>query len=150
MVAAHGPIGGPAGAALALSYGRAETTWSGGYSGSPAQQNALRHCSWIARCASSARIGAALASSLGYAHEYDNFKSGNNWAYESTMDIHNNLEGLGCVHSTLFGNPDTTAIRADVTTKLTSGELWIWDGPSLEHTGFKATLKSDNNPIFPP
>jgi hypothetical protein len=149
MVAAHGTLDGPAGVLLARSYGTAETIWSSAYSGTPAQQNALRHSSWIAHCASSIHIGTALASTLGYAHENDNFMSGNNWAYESTMDIHNNLQGVASVHSTWLGNPDTAAIRADVVAKLTAGELWIWDGPSAEHTGFKATLKSNNSPIFP-
>ena len=90
-----------------------------------------------------------LARSLGYAHENDNFSSGINWAYESTMDIHNNNEGVASAHSTWLGNADTAAIRADVDAKLTSGALWIWDAPGAEHTGFKATLKSDNPPIFP-
>ena len=75
--------------------------------------------------------------------------SGNNWAYESTMEVRNTLEGVASAHTTGLGTPNTAAIHADVETKLASVALWIWDGSGAEHTGFKATLKSNNTPIFP-
>jgi hypothetical protein len=90
-----------------------------------------------------------MASLLGFAHENDNFSSGNNWAYESTMDIHNNTVGAASIHSTVFNNPETAAIRTDVTAKLAAGELYIWDSSGAEHTAFKATMKSNDLPIYP-
>ncbi len=149
MAVVHGPADALVGAAFARSYSTSETAWSDAYAGKPSVRNALRHSSWIANCASLNLINPVMAKLLGKAHEYDNFTSGNNWAYEATMDLHNNAIGATCIHSNFLGFPDTAAIRNDVTAKLTAGELWIWDSAGLEHTGFKATMKSNDLPINP-
>lgn len=149
MALVHGPVDALVGAAFAKSYDTSETAWSGAYVGKPSVRNALRHSSWIAHCASQDLINPVMAELLGTAHEYDNFSSGNNWAYESTMDLHNNTIGATCIHSNFLGFPETAAIRNDVTAKLVAGELWIWDSAGLEHTGFKATMKSNDLPINP-
>lgn len=149
MVATHGLKIATVGAALADSYNRTETAWSDTYAGKLSARNALRHSSWIAHCASQDMITPAMAKLLGKAHEHNNFSSGINWAYESTMDLHNNATGATCIHQLNFGYPDTASIHNDLISKLTSGALWIWDSDGAEHSGFKATKKSDNTPIYP-
>jgi hypothetical protein len=149
MVAARGPVVGPALVLQADQYADDAISWSSVYPAKPSRRNALQHGLWMAYCASNVGIGPTFALLLGSAHENNNYSSGNNWAYETTMDLHNNLEGVISPHSTSLGNPDVAAIQADLVGQLNAGDLWIWDSPFNEHNGFKATMKSDDSPIYP-
>jgi hypothetical protein len=120
------------------------TSWSNSYSGKDSLKNALRHSCWISYCASDLFCGPDFALLLGMAHEYNNKVSGT-WPYESTMDLHNNYIGSTVVHPLdLTGN----TIKSELLTKLASGALWIWDSSGAEHTGFKATMKSNDKAIY--
>ena len=53
--------------------------------------------------------------------------------------------GLRLINSHLEKN----FAQADVIGKLAAGDLRIWDSPLLEHSGFKATMKSNDAPVYP-
>jgi hypothetical protein len=139
------PGKGALGVANCWAANRIATSWSDSYSGKESLRNALRHSCWISYCASDLFCGPTFALLLGMAHEHNNKVSGT-WPYESTMDLHNNYIGSTVVHPfDLTGD----TIKGELLTKLASGTLWIWDSPGTEHTGFKATMKSNDAAIYP-
>ena len=125
-------------------YSEEARTWSGMQANlRESQRNALKHSAWMALCSSDIVIGSNIALYFGTAHEFTN-KQGGAHAYESTMDLHNNREGSTIYHPVL-----KPPIFSDLRTKLTNGELWIWDSPGPEHTGLRTTIRSDLSKIYP-
>jgi hypothetical protein len=121
--------------------------WSKSKTGySKAEKNALKHSGWMSLCASSLLVGNYWGWLAGLSHERTGYERGSA-ATGSTMDLHNNAEGLKVVE--LLAN-FTNGIEERLLEKLDTGELWIWESPTLdEHAGFDATLKSNNEHINP-
>jgi hypothetical protein len=89
--------------------------------------NAFRHAFWNAAMASDPTVGPAKALLFSTAHEFTNFQEGG-LAMDGAMDMHNNTEGSSIIHAYFFGTtPDYTAIRADLSSRINSGRLWIID-----------------------
>jgi hypothetical protein len=120
--------------------------------------DAFRHAYWNALCVSSPVISVSETLFVTTTHEYKN-----KWddphvqeAFNSTMDLRNNLVGTTAYHPSLISTEENRAIiRSDIFGKYDNGELWIWDFPqdftdnNGAHTDSNGMLlKSDGTTIY--
>lgn len=89
--------------------------------------NAFRHAFWNSAMSSDPTVGPAKALLFSTAHEFTNFQEGG-LAMDGAMDMHNNTEGCSIIHAYFSGTiPDYAAIRADLSARISSGRLWVFD-----------------------
>lgn len=76
-------------------------------------------------------------------------------AFDSTMDLHNNLAGALTIHTyqdflngELVTLPDFNAILADLLNKYKAGTMWIWDGGVDESSSQGILLTSNGTKIY--
>lgn len=112
------------------------------------KRDAFRHAYWMSLSVSQLGVaqGEALLISMG--HEHDNRDDDHQQAFNSTMDLHNNLVGSGIGHTTLLGTPDRTPIQNDITQQYTNGGLWIWAGGGAQENSEGVLVKSNGSKIY--
>jgi hypothetical protein len=139
-------------AAAALLYHRQEAIDYGNTHPISAQKDAMRHSYWCALSVSTAGVTAGDVDIVTTAHEYDNRYDGKQPAFNSTMDLQNNEVGMATNHQ-VDGLPDRTAIKADLTKKYASGEMYIWERPAGRDVGQEQSegiiVKSNLTKVYP-
>lgn len=157
----------PVTALQVLGYGKEAEDYANEHYPNPPtpKRDAIRHSYWNALCASDSWIPLSAIQGFATAHEWDNkwgYKLDVNPnglidvtpqpAFDSTMDLFNNSVGRGTVHfisDGLGGHvPDRSAILSDLTSKHSSGALYIWDGGSDEGHSQGILLKSNGKKIL--
>ncbi|MEI9897067.1 MAG: hypothetical protein WDN28_25195 [Chthoniobacter sp.] len=113
------------------------------------QKDATRHAYWSALSHSDA-IPQEMVLFVTTAHEYLNKWTGKDVAYNSTMDLHNNLFGSTILESNILGVPDSSAIINLIDQAYKAGSLWIWDGNSSSAKSEGILSKSNGARIFHP
>lgn len=122
------------------------------------KKDAIRHSYWTALCASDILVDNQGVLFVTTAHERNNkwgvstfgsFRRSQQ-AFNSTMDLHNNLVGLATAHMTMIGTPDRSAILQDLNQKYQQGLMWIYDGNTSEAASEGILSKSNQQKIFLP
>ena len=123
------------------------------------KRDAIRHSYWTALCVSDILVDQQAVLFVTTAHEHDN-----KWgiptfpwqppnpqeAFNSTMDLRNNLIGSFTSHSTGAGTPDEAAIKQSLDIKYQSGLMWIYDGNTSEGASQGILSKSNRQKIYGP
>jgi hypothetical protein len=123
------------------------------------KKDAIRHSYWTALCVSDVLVDPQAVLAVTIAHEHDNKwgvptfpwqPSDPQDAFNSTMDLRNNLIGIATIHSTGIGTPDETAILQDLDAKYGQGLMWIYDGNTRQQDSEGILSKSNRQKIFSP
>lgn len=151
----------PFGAANALLYANLAANWAASVHTDddrdhtePGKANALQHSYWNALMASDILLGPAKALFFSTAHEFTG-RAGGAVAFDSTMDLHNNFIGSLVSHTSHLGVGDQSAIKSELLSRLSAGDLWIVaSGPLSFSSGVSNgeighVIKSNGNKIFP-
>lgn len=115
------------------------------------QRDAYRHCYWNSLCVSDGNIARDEILLISTAHEYDNKNtySPPQQAFNSSMDLRNNIVGAYIEHTLIDGEPDRDTIRSDITAAYVVGNLYIWAGGGTQESSEGILVKSDGSKIFP-
>jgi hypothetical protein len=91
--------------------------------------NAAQHSYWNAFAASDMLVTQAATLYITTAYEYQARAAGHS-AFDSSMDLHNNLVGVGVNHTNFLGFPAQEAIKNELRGLLRSGEMRViaWKG----------------------
>jgi hypothetical protein len=109
-------------------------------------------------CASDILVSNAAVLLVTTAHEHNNKFGVPNFfwqtgasqdAFNSTMDLRNNLIGLSTSHS-ILGIPDFSAILQDLESQYQQGLMWIYDGSTSETASEGILKKSNQQKIYVP
>lgn len=114
------------------------------------KQDAIRHAYWCALSASDPLVSQQQILYLSTAYEFDNKWNDKHQAFNSTMDLHNNLIG-SMVQISLPAQtaaPDTKQILETLEQKYSAGALWIYDGETSERASEGLLLRSNGEEIF--
>ena len=123
------------------------------------KKDAIRHSYWMAMCASDMLVSNSAVLLVSTAHEHNNKFGVPNFfwqtgapqdAFNSTMDLRNNLIGLSTEHFTALGTPDYTAILQDLDNFYQQGLMWIYDGSTSETASEGVLKKSNQQKIYTP
>ena len=122
------------------------------------KKDAIRHSYWTALSASDILVDNQGALFVTTAHEHNN-----KWgvsttggatrpqqAFNSTMDLRNNLIGIATGHMTRIGTPDRSAILQDLNSQYQQGLMWIYDGNTSESASEGILSKSNGQKIYTP
>lgn len=122
------------------------------------KKDAIRHSYWTALCASDSLVNNSGVLFVTTAHEHNNKWEGSSFggstapqqAFNSTMDLRNNLIGIATSHMTGIGTPDRAAILQDLNQQYQQGLMWIYDGSTSEAASEGILSKSNRQKIYPP
>ena len=123
------------------------------------KKDAIRHSYWTALCASDILVDHHAALYVTTAHEHNNKWNtgtfggpgkGPQHAFNSTMDLRNNLIGIATGHFTGIGTPDRPAILQDLNQQYQQGLMWIYDGNEEEFKSKGILSKSNRQKIYSP
>lgn len=135
------------------------------YSNNPAnfptvtpKKDAIRHSYWTALCASDILVDNQAVIFVTTAHEHNNKwgvstfggSTAPQQAFNSTMDLRNNLIGIATSHMTMIGTPNESAILQDLNNQYQQGLMWIYDGNTSETASEGILSKSNRQKIYPP
>ncbi len=122
------------------------------------KKDAVRHSYWTALCASDILVDNQGVLFVTTAHEHNNKwgvstfggSTAPQQAFNSTMDLRNNLIGIATSHMTGIGTPDRPAVLQDLNQQYQQGLMWIYDGSTSEAASEGILSKSNRQKIFPP
>ena len=123
------------------------------------KKDAIRHSYWTAMCASDILVSNAAVLLVTTAHEHNNKFGVPNFfwqtgapqdAFNTTMDLRNNLIGLATGHFSVLGTPEFTAILQDLENQYQQGLMWIYDGSTSETASEGILNKSNQQKIYAP
>jgi len=129
--------------AVAALYYRQESIDFGAIFPAGPQQDAMRHSYWNSVCVST--FGVMEGDILFYtaAHKNSNRYNDAQQAFNSTMDIENNVIGASVNHQ-VDGLPDRTTIVTELIQRYNAGEMVIWEVP----VGAPSTNEGDSEGIL--
>ena len=122
------------------------------------KKDSIRHSYWTALCASDILVDRHGVLNVTTAHEHNNKWNigtfggpgkGPQHAFNSTMDLRNNLIGIATGHFTGIGTPDRPAILQDLNQQYQQGLMWIYDGNEEEFKSKGILSKSNRQKIYP-
>jgi len=148
--AAAAALVGPVAAALITNYGLDAIDYANNTFPVGPQRDAFRHAYWNSLSVSHVIVTEQQSLLVTTGHEHDNRDDDvpRQQAFNSTMDLHNNLVGANISHTTLLGTPDKTAIQTDINQQYANGALWIWDGGGAQENSEGILVKSDRAKIY--
>jgi len=122
------------------------------------KKDAIRHSYWTALCVSDVLVDPQAVLFVTTAHEHNNKWGVDKYggsvepqqAFNSTMDLRNNLIGLSTIHSTGAGTPNETVILQDLNAQYEQGLMWIYDGDASEDVSEGILSKSNHQKIYSP
>jgi hypothetical protein len=148
----------PISGGLIVAYGFESMNYTNSaYPNAVPKKDAIRHSFWTGLCASDIFVDSQAVSFVTTAHEHNNkwgigtfgTASAPQHAFNSTMDLRNNLIGLGTSHMTADGAPDRLQILIDLNRQYQQGLMWIYDGTTSEAASEGILSKSNRKKIFP-
>lgn len=115
------------------------------------RRDAIRHAMWNSVAVSSGILFAPPEADVllvTTAHEFDNKNTDMQQAFNSSMDLFNNIIGAGVVEP-MIGGANLNAIVQDLEGKYDSGELRKWDGNGAQEDSEGILFNSDDTKVIP-
>jgi hypothetical protein len=115
------------------------------------RRDALRHSMWCSLSVSDGYVTIAHVLLFSTGHEYDNKHHATNpqQAFNSTMDLFNNLVGIEVIINfpTIPPTPNIEWIKLNLENQYNGGKMFIYDGQTSEGASQGILLKSDGKLI---